>query len=99
MKAKLIQCSGVSVPQAIELASEYPMGRMKSSPQAKIQVIAVMGLYFFMSLGEGKEASERYEYHISLKNDAGHKDLFRNIMQIEGVSNVKLIRRDNSERL
>ena len=51
MKAKLIQCSGVSVPQAIELASEYPMGRMKSSPQAKIQVIVVMGLYFYMSLG------------------------------------------------
>jgi uncharacterized membrane protein YhiD involved in acid resistance len=55
--------------------------------------------YFFMSLGKGKEDTERHEYHISLKDDTGHKDLFRNIMQIEGVSNVKLSRKDNSERL
>ncbi len=55
--------------------------------------------YFFMSISEGKLEDERYEYHISLKNDTGHKDLFRNIMQIEGISNVKLNRRDNSERL
>ncbi|NJN27127.1 MAG: DUF4956 domain-containing protein [Cyclobacteriaceae bacterium] len=55
--------------------------------------------YFFMSLGQGKAESERYEYRISLKNDSGQKDLTRNLMQIAGVSNVKLIRRDNSERL
>ena len=51
IKARLIQCNGVSVLQAIALASEYPIGKMKISPQAKTQVIAVMGLYFFMSLG------------------------------------------------
>ena len=27
------------------------MGKMKIKPQAKTQVIAVIGLYFFMSLG------------------------------------------------
>lgn len=55
--------------------------------------------FFFISLGRGKEESERYEYRISLKNDSGHKDLYRNMLQMEGVSNVKLTRRDNSERL
>ncbi len=55
--------------------------------------------YFLMSVGDGKLEDERYEYQISLKKDVDHKDLYRNFVQIEGVGNVRLNRRNNAERL
>jgi len=55
--------------------------------------------YFLMSIGDSKNEGERYEYQISLKKDVDHKDLYRNFIQIEGITNVRLNRRDNSERL
>ena len=54
---------------------------------------------FLMSIGDGKMEDERYEYQISLKNNVDHKDLYRNFSMLEGVYNVKLNRRNNTERL
>ena len=55
--------------------------------------------YFLMSVGDGKMESERYEYQISLKKEVDHKDFYHNFIQIGGIANVRLNRRDNSERL
>ena len=55
--------------------------------------------YFLMSIGNGKNEAERYEYRISLKKETEHKDFSRELMLIEGVSNVKLERCNNNERL
>lgn len=54
---------------------------------------------YLMSVGDGKLEDERYEYQITLKNDTDHKELYHNFAQIEGVGNVKLNRKNNSERL
>jgi uncharacterized membrane protein YhiD involved in acid resistance len=54
--------------------------------------------YNLMSIGD-KVDSERFEYQITLKDDIDHKDLYRNFRQIEGVTNVRLNRKNNSERL
>jgi uncharacterized membrane protein YhiD involved in acid resistance len=54
---------------------------------------------FLMSVGDGKMEDERYEYQISLKQNVDHKDLYRNFNMLEGIYNVKLSRRNNSERL
>jgi len=55
--------------------------------------------YYLMSVGEGKMENERFEYQITLKKHVDHKDLFRNFTRIEGVGNVRLTRKNNSERL
>jgi hypothetical protein len=55
--------------------------------------------HFLMSIGDGKMEDERYEYQISLKDDVDHKDLYRNFGALVGVYNVKLNRRNNTERL
>lgn len=55
--------------------------------------------YFLMSIGDGKMEDERYEYQISLKQNVDHKDLYRNFNMLEGIYNVKLSRRNNTERL
>jgi uncharacterized membrane protein YhiD involved in acid resistance len=55
--------------------------------------------HFLMSVGEGKMNDERYEYQVTLKKDIDHKDLFRNLAAIEGLTNIKLSRKNNSERL
>lgn len=74
-----------------------------AQPDMIVQVINFLDTncdsHFLMSVGDGKMEDERYEYQISLKKDVDHKDLYRNFVQIEGVSNVKLNRRNNSERL
>lgn len=55
--------------------------------------------FFLMSVGDGKLESERYEYQVSLKRDVDHKDLYRELSMIEGIGNVKLTRKNNTERL
>lgn len=55
--------------------------------------------HFLMSIGDGKMEDERYEYQITLKKDVDHKDIYRNLALIEGVGNIKLNRKNNSERL
>ncbi len=55
--------------------------------------------YHLMSVGVGKMENERYEYQITLKKETDHKDLFHSFAQIEGVGNVRLSRKNNSERL
>lgn len=55
--------------------------------------------HFLMSIGDGKMEDERFEYQISLKHNVDHKDLYRNFGMLEGVYNVKLNRRNNTERL
>jgi hypothetical protein len=54
--------------------------------------------YHLMSIGE-KVESERFEYQITIKDAIDHKDLYREFRQIEGVTNVRLNRKNNSERL
>jgi uncharacterized membrane protein YhiD involved in acid resistance len=55
--------------------------------------------YHLMSVGDGKTESERYEYQITLKKGVDHRELYRNFNQITGIINVRLIKKDNSERL
>ena len=55
--------------------------------------------HFLMSVGDGKMEDERYEYQITLIKGVDHKFIYRNLAQIEGVSNIKLSRKNNSERL
>lgn len=55
--------------------------------------------HFLMSVGDGKMEDERYEYQITLKKDVDHKYIYRNLALIEGVGNIKLNRKNNSERL
>jgi len=55
--------------------------------------------HFLMSVGDGKMEGERYDYQVTLKNDVDHRELYHNINEIEGVVNVKLTRKNNSERL
>lgn len=52
-----------------------------------------------MSIGDGKMEDERYEYQISLKQNVDQKDLYRSFAMLEGIYNVKLNRRNNTERL
>lgn len=54
---------------------------------------------YLMTIGDGKMEDERYEYQISLMKDVDHKDFYRNLILIEGINNVKLNRKNNSERL
>jgi uncharacterized membrane protein YhiD involved in acid resistance len=55
--------------------------------------------FHLMRVNEGKAGNERFEYQITLKDDVDHKDLYRNFNQIEGVTNVRLTRKNNTERL
>lgn len=55
--------------------------------------------YFLMAVGDGREESERFEYQVTLKKEVDHKDFYRSILQLEGIGNVKLTRKNNSERL
>jgi len=54
---------------------------------------------FLISIGDGKMEGERYEYQITLKKDVDHKDIYRNLASIGGLSNIRLNRKNNSERL
>ena len=56
--------------------------------------------HHLMSIGEGKlENAERYEYQVSLLKHVDHKEFYRNFIRIDGVSNARLNRRNNIERL
>ena len=55
--------------------------------------------HFLMSVGDGKMEGERYEYQITLKKDVDHKYIYREVAAIEGLTNVRLSRKNNSERL
>ena len=72
-------------------------------PQAISEVLEFLDTYcdshFLMTIGDGKMEGERYEYQITLKKNVDHKAIYRNLSQIEGVRNVRLNRKNNSERL
>lgn len=74
-----------------------------AKPEAISEVIEFLQTccdsHYLMSIGDGKMEDERYEYQITLKNDVDHKDIYRNLALIEGVGNVRLNRKNNSERL
>ena len=55
--------------------------------------------HYLMTIGDGKLEGERYEYQITLKKDVDHKDIYRKLSQIEGIGNVRVNRKNNSERL
>ena len=55
--------------------------------------------YHLMSVGDGKMEGERFEYQITLKKEMDHKDLYRSFIQIAGVGNVRLTRKNNTARL
>jgi uncharacterized membrane protein YhiD involved in acid resistance len=55
--------------------------------------------HFLMSVGDGKMEGERYEYQITLKKNVDHKDIYRNLATIDGLANIRLSRKNNSERL
>ncbi len=55
--------------------------------------------YHLMSVNEGKSGNERFEYQITLKADIDQKDLYRDFSKMEGVTNVRLTRKNNAERL
>lgn len=55
--------------------------------------------YYLMTIGDGKLEDERYEYQVSLRKDVDHKDFYRNLSLVQGITNVKLNRKNNSERL
>ena len=55
--------------------------------------------HFLMSVGDGKMDGERYEYQITLKKNVDHKDIYRNLATIDGLANIRLSRKNNSERL
>ena len=72
-------------------------------PEAITEVLEFLDCYcdnhFLMSVGDGKMEDERYEYQVTLKKGVDHKDIYRNLALIEGVGNIKLNRKNNSERL
>ena len=74
-----------------------------SSPDSISKVLAFLDQFcdshFLMSIGDGKMEDERYEYQVTLKKDVDHKDIYRNLAKVDGVVNVKLSRKNNSERL
>jgi len=55
--------------------------------------------YHLMAVGDGREDSERFEYQVSLKKQVDHRDFYRGILAFESIGNVKLSRKNNSERL
>lgn len=74
-----------------------------AQPEAISEVLEFLDGYcdnhFLMSIGDGKMEDERYEYQITLKKDVDHKDVYRDLVKIEGVGNVKLNRKNNAQRL
>lgn len=74
-----------------------------STPEAMASLLKLLNIYcdshHLMSIGDGKMEDERYEYQITLRQEVDHKDIYQNLTKVEGLSNVKLSRKTNSERL
>jgi len=74
-----------------------------STPEAMASLLTLLDIYcdshHLMSVGDGKMEDERYEYQITLKQEVDHKDIYQNLSKVEGLRNVKLSRKTNSERL
>ncbi len=81
----------------------YALSFNLANPEATIEVVHFLenncDSYHLMSVGTGKMENERYEYQITLKKETDHRDLFHSFAQIEGVGNVRLSRKNNTERL
>jgi uncharacterized membrane protein YhiD involved in acid resistance len=54
--------------------------------------------FHLMSIGN-KTEFVRFEYQITLKDDVDQRQLYKNIASIEGLTDVRLSRKNNSERL
>jgi len=74
-----------------------------SSDETKASIVEVLNNFcdsnHLMSIGDGKMEGERYEYQVTLKQDIDHTEIYQKLTQIEGISNIKLSRKANSERL
>jgi uncharacterized membrane protein YhiD involved in acid resistance len=55
--------------------------------------------YYLMSMSENKTNNERYEYQITIRDKIDQKVFYRDFSQIEGVLNVRLLRKNNLDRL
>jgi uncharacterized membrane protein YhiD involved in acid resistance len=55
--------------------------------------------YDLMNMNTTKNNEERFEYQITIKDNIDHKDFYRDFSLIEGVSNVRLTRKNNLDRL
>lgn len=55
--------------------------------------------YFLISMSENKTNNERYEYQITIRDKIDQKDFYRDFSEIPGVLNVRLLRKNNIDRL
>ncbi len=57
--------------------------------------------YYLISIREGKmeTPTERLEYRLTLKEDVDHRAFFHDVASVEGVSNVRIDKRENTDRL
>ena len=74
-----------------------------TKPEVIEEVLGFLDQYcdnhFLMTVGDGKMEDERYEYQVTLKKDTDHKEMYRNLATIDGIINIRLNRKSNSERL
>jgi uncharacterized membrane protein YhiD involved in acid resistance len=96
--AVMLNFSGLSKSDLFLYALTFSLGQEEVTQEVLDFLEKNCDSYHLMSIGD-KVESERFEYQITLKDNVDHKDLYRNFRQIEGVTNVRLNRKNNSERL
>jgi uncharacterized membrane protein YhiD involved in acid resistance len=96
--AVMLNFSGLSKSDLFLYALSFSLGQGEVTDEVLDFLQKNCDSYHLMSMGDKLE-SGRVEYQITLKDDIDQEDLYIAFRQIDGVTNVKLNRKNNSERL
>jgi uncharacterized membrane protein YhiD involved in acid resistance len=96
--AVMLNFSGLSKSDLFLYALSFSLGQGEVTDEVLDFLHKNCDSYHLMSMGDKLE-SGRVEYQITLKDDIDQEDLYIAFRQIDGVTNVKLNRKNNSERL